>query len=60
MTRPAKVHDEGVPIIKAASGIVRSISSDELMAGRRMIVIHHGTDDYKLQITSAGKFILTK
>ena len=60
---------EAIPPSKATPGsvvgknrldTVRSISSDELMAGRRMIVIRHGRDIYRLQITGAGKLILTK
>jgi hemin uptake protein HemP len=39
---------------------VRSIASEELMAGQRMIVIRHGKEEYRLQVTGAGKLILTK
>jgi hemin uptake protein HemP len=40
--------------------VVRSITSEALMAGQRMIVIHHGTTEYRLQVTGTGKLILTK
>ena len=30
------------------------------MAGRRVIVIRHGAEEYRLRITGAGKLILTK
>jgi hemin uptake protein HemP len=30
------------------------------MAGQRMIIIRHGNDEYRLQVTNAGKLILTK
>jgi hemin uptake protein HemP len=39
---------------------VRSISSEELFAGQRMIVIRHGKEEYRLQVTGTGKLILTK
>ncbi len=44
----------------SGSGTVRSIDSNELMAGQRMIVIVHGKDEYRLQVTGTGKLILTK
>jgi hemin uptake protein HemP len=43
-----------------ATGVVRSITSEALMAGQRMILIRHGNDEYRLQVTGAGKLILTK
>lgn len=30
------------------------------MAGQQMIVIQHGNETYRLQLTAAGKLILTK
>jgi len=39
---------------------VRSISSEQLLAGQRMIVIRHGKEEYRLQVTGSGKLILTK
>jgi hemin uptake protein HemP len=44
----------------AAANGVRSIDTRELMAGERAIVIRHGNEEYRLQITSAGKLLLTK
>ena len=38
----------------------RRLSSDELMAGKREIVIEHGGEEYRLRITSKEKLILTK
>ncbi len=38
----------------------RRMTSDELLAGQREIVIEHGNDEYRLRITSKGKLILTK
>jgi hemin uptake protein HemP len=39
---------------------VRSITSEALMAGQRMILIRHGNEEYRLQVTGSGKLILTK
>jgi hemin uptake protein HemP len=60
MTAPGKIHSHGNLAETVRPDIVRSISSDDLMAGGRVVVIRHGGDEYKLQITSAGKLILTK
>jgi hemin uptake protein HemP len=42
------------------STVVRSITSEALMGGQRMILIRHGSDEYRLQVTGSGKLILTK
>ena len=39
---------------------VRIISSRELMGGQRLLLIRHGSEAYRLQLTQAGKLILTK
>lgn len=39
--------------------IVRSISSEQLFAGRREIVILHNGREYRLRTTQTGKLILT-
>jgi hemin uptake protein HemP len=49
--------------LAAGSGrpdVTRSISSDELLAGQRMVIIRHGREEYRLQVTGTGKLILTK
>ena len=38
----------------------RSISSHDLMAGERVIIIRHGKDEYRLRLTASDKLILTK
>jgi hemin uptake protein HemP len=40
--------------------VTRSISSDELLAGQRLIIIRHGREEYRLQVIGTGKLILTK
>jgi hemin uptake protein HemP len=36
------------------------ITSEQLMKGKREIIIQHGLEEYRLRITAAGKLILTK
>ena len=36
------------------------ISSRELLAGRRQLIIQHGREQYRLLLTSSNKLILTK
>jgi hemin uptake protein HemP len=42
------------------SASVRSVTSEALMRGQRLLVIQHGNEAYRLQITQGGKLILTK
>jgi hemin uptake protein HemP len=39
---------------------VARIASDQLLKGRREIIIQHGREEYRLRVTAAGKLILTK
>ena len=43
-----------------ASSLPRMVDSHEVMAGQRLILIRHGSEQYRLQITRKGKLILTK
>jgi hemin uptake protein HemP len=36
------------------------ISSQDLLAGRREVIIQHGADQYRLQLTNSNKLILVK
>ena len=38
----------------------RSMTSEDLFAGRRELLIKHATESYRLRITNQGKLILTK
>ncbi|MBV9654705.1 MAG: hemin uptake protein HemP [Acetobacteraceae bacterium] len=38
----------------------RAVSSSTLLAGRRVLVIRHADEDYRLRVTRSGKLILTK
>ena len=37
-----------------------TVQSTDLFQGGKEIVIRHGTEEYRLRITRAGKLILTK
>jgi hemin uptake protein HemP len=39
---------------------IRRIPSQDLLQGSRRVLIQHGTEEYRLQITATGKLILTK
>jgi hemin uptake protein HemP len=36
------------------------VSSQELLAGQRQLIIRHGGEQYRLQLTNNNKLILTK
>jgi hemin uptake protein HemP len=38
----------------------RTVSSRTLLGGERLLIITHEEDIYRLQLTAAGKLILTK
>jgi hemin uptake protein HemP len=37
-----------------------TVSSRDLLAGRRQLIIRHGREQYRLLLTSSNKLILTK
>ena len=43
-----------------AEGEAPAVSSRELLAGGRQLIIHHGQQQYRLLLTSSNKLILTK
>lgn len=38
----------------------RIVSSETLLAGRRELIIQHGTEQYRLRLTASNKLILVK
>lgn len=52
------VKDSAVKSTQATKN--RVITSEDLFAGSREIVIKHAGDEYRLRLTSQGKLILTK
>ena len=45
---------------EADQGQVPNVSSLELLAGRKQLIIQHGRDQYRLLLTNSNKLILTK
>ena len=46
--------------VAARSSKTRELSSQDLFGGNREVIIRHGIDAYRLQITGSGKLLLTK
>jgi len=51
--------DHPVSVHSSARG-PRTVSSRNLLGGERLLIITHEEDIYRLQLTAAGKLILTK
>ena len=47
--------DRGVPV----NHTVRRVTSGELLAGARELIIEHDGRDYRMRVTQNGKLILT-
>ena len=45
---------------EADQGHVPTVSSLELLAGRKQLIIQHGREQYRLLLTNSNKLILTK
>jgi hemin uptake protein HemP len=45
---------------EADEGKVPTVSSLELLAGRKQLIIQHGREQYRLLLTNSNKLILTK
>jgi hemin uptake protein HemP len=48
------------PARSTKSNEVRTITSEQLLGGGRVVVILHRREEYRLQVTATGKLILTK
>lgn len=46
--------------VQTTSESPRVVQSEDLMMGAREIIIRHGSEDYRLRLTRAGKLILNK
>jgi hemin uptake protein HemP len=46
--------------VQPTTKMVRTISSRDLLGADRLVIIRHEREDYRLQLTAAGKLILTK
>jgi hemin uptake protein HemP len=56
--KPAAAPTGAPPLMPKAP--ICAVSSRDLLAGRRVLVIRHGPEGSRLQITRNGKLILTK
>jgi hemin uptake protein HemP len=52
--------DGGSIAVQPAGRAPRTVSSRDLLGGERLLVIKHEEEIYRLQLTAAGKLILTK
>lgn len=52
--------DGGSAAVPSAARAPRTITSRDLLGGERLLVIRHEEEIYRLQLTAAGKLILTK
>ncbi|HZP79352.1 MAG TPA: hemin uptake protein HemP [Pseudolabrys sp.] len=57
---PNGANESGPETMQRDTRTPRTISSRKLLGGGKLIVIRHEGEDYRLQLTAAGKLILTK
>jgi hemin uptake protein HemP len=55
---PSSIIDQPAP--NPEDGKTPAVSSRDLLAGGRQLIIHHGREQYRLLLTSSNKLILTK
>jgi len=61
MKASVKPPDTSVSVPSLTPGApARAVSSSDLLAGRRVLVIRHGPEEYRLQVTRSGRLLLTK
>lgn len=53
-------HDRRAASPQPTSRTPKTITSRDLFGTNKLVIIRHDQEDYRLQITSAGKLILTK
>jgi hemin uptake protein HemP len=46
--------------VQPSAKVQRTILSRDLLGNDRLVIIRHEREDYRLQVTAAGKLILTK
>ncbi|WP_426411208.1 hemin uptake protein HemP [Bradyrhizobium ganzhouense] len=52
--------DDRSNVAPPAARTPRTVSSRDLLRGEKLLVIEHEEEVYRLQLTAAGKLILTK
>jgi hemin uptake protein HemP len=45
---------------KPCAGLPRTISSGDILGDGKLVIIRHQEKNYRLQLTAAGKLLLTK
>lgn len=60
MGQPPRVLPPGEARSDGSDAAPPSIDSHELLAGRRELIIRHGSELYRLRVTASNKLILTK
>ena len=53
-------HDGGSAAGQSSLPASRTINSRDLLRGEKLLIIKHDEEVYRLQLTAAGKLILTK
>ncbi len=57
---PDKPNKSDRAAARATSKTPRTILSRDLLGSEKLVIIRHEQEDYRLQVTAAGKLILTK
>lgn len=60
MDQMMTLHSTGEASRAKSDRDVSSVDSNQLMAGRRELLIRHGASTYRLRVTASEKLILTK
>ena len=55
-----KPKEKNRSVAAQSSEEVRTISSRDILGDEKLVIIRHEEADYRLQLTAAGKLILTK
>lgn len=57
---PVSQPDDVAPAAPAEGTAPRVVTSESLLAGKRELLIQHGTEQYRLRLTASNKLILVK
>lgn len=57
---PDKPNQSDEAAVQPPTKTLRTILSRDLLRGEKRVIIRHEQEDYRLQVTTTGKLILTK
>lgn len=57
---PAEPADDCLNEAPDSAGVANPLRSEDLLRGRREVIIEHGAEIYRLRLTRNGKLILQK